>query len=101
MGEYPDHSVTYEIHGGGRTWVGNVCWQDNHMTYEETFQPTASIYRTSEGHTNDNIFNVDCVTGVCHLWGADTWLVMVSELQDAGTMYPYMLNPEQEWDDPE
>ncbi|MDP7006194.1 MAG: type II secretion system protein [Phycisphaerales bacterium] len=101
FGQYPDYSVTYDIHGSGRTWVGNVCWQDNHMTYEETFQPSMSVYRTSEGHVSDNLFNIDCVTGVCNFWGGDTWLVLVSELTEAGDMFPYQLMPELEWDDPE
>jgi len=93
------HSTTYEIHGGGRTWEGNVCWQDNHMTFEETYYPATSVYRTTDGHVMDNIFGIDCVTGVCNFWGGDTWLVLVSELSPAGEMFPYQLFPELQWDD--
>ena len=99
FGSLEEFSMTYEIHGGGRTWNGNVCWQDNHMSYEETLFPEMSIYRTIDGHVIDNIFNIDCVTGVCHLWGGDSFLTIVSELDEAGEMYPYMLNPEMEWDE--
>ena len=99
FGELPDYSITYDIHGGGRTWVGNVCWQDNHMTYEETLYPSMSIYRTSEGHVPDNLFGIDCVTGVCHFWGGDTWLMLVSELAESGDMYPYQLMPTIQWDE--
>jgi len=93
------HSTTYEIHGGGRSWEGNVCWQDNHISFEESYYPETSIYRTSEGHTMDNIFNIDCVTGFCHMWGGDTFLVLVSELTEGGDLYPFQLNAELQWDD--
>ncbi len=99
FGQLEDHSMTYYIHGGGRTWVGNVCWQDNHMSYEESLYPVMSIYRTSEGHVPDNLFNIDCVSGLCHFWGGDTWLVLVSELTPGGDTYEYQLNPVLEWDD--
>ncbi len=93
------HSTTYEIHGGGRSWEGNVCWQDNHISFEESYYPETSIYRTTDGHTMDSIFNIDCVTGFCNMWGGDTFLVLVSELTEVGDMFPYQLNPELQWDD--
>lgn len=99
FGQMTSESITYDIHGAGLSWVGNVCWQDNHMTYEETLYPQMSVYRTNEGHVSDNLFGIDCVTGVCHFWGGDTWLMLVSELTEAGDMYPYQLLPEIEWDD--
>jgi hypothetical protein len=94
------HSITYEIHGGGRAWAGNVCWQDNHVSYEETLFPQMSILRDTDGSVPDNLFNIDCVSGFCHFWGSDAWLVIVSELSDTGSdMYPYQLQPELEWDE--
>ena len=99
FGELTKFSITYDIHGGGRTWVGNVCWQDNHMSYEETVYPTLSVYKTSEGQVSDNIFGIDCVSGLCHFWGSDSWLVLVSELTPAGDMYELQLLPELQWDD--
>ena len=93
------YSITYDIFGDGRTWVGNVCWNDNHITYEETLYPMMSVYKTKEGSVNDNLFNIDCVSGLCHLWGGDTLLVLVSELTAGGDLYPYQLLPELEWDD--
>ncbi len=95
-----DRSVTYDIHGDGRTWEGNICWQDNHISYEVSPTPLMAIYTTTEGSVMDNIFNIDCVSGLCHFWGGDTWLVLVSELTDSGsTTYPYQLDPELQWDD--
>lgn len=99
FGQPIDISVTYDIHGGGRTWEGNVCWQDNHMSFEKTLHPLNSVYSTDDGYVSDNLFNIDCVTGFCHFWGGDSWLVLVSELSPAGDMYEYQLAPELEWDD--
>jgi hypothetical protein len=102
LGELIDHSITYDIHGGGRTWVGNVCWQDNHITYEETIYPLMSVYQKGGCNIPDNLFFNDCdpcPPNLCHLWGGDTWLVLVSDLSPAGDMFPYMLTPVLEWDD--
>ena len=99
FGSLDNWSITYDIFGGGRSWAGNVCWNDNHMTYEETLYPVSSVLKTSDGSVNDNLFNIDCVTGVCHLWGNDTLLVLVSELQEGGELYPYHLFPTMQWDD--
>ena len=98
------YSITYNIFGGGRAWVGNVCWNDNHITYEETLYPRMSVYKTKDGSVNDNLFNIDCVPvkgapNICHFWGGDTLLVLVSELTAGGNLYPYHLNAEFEWDD--
>jgi len=59
-----------------------------------------SVYRTADGSVADNLFNIDCVSGVCHFWGSDVWLVIVSELEDTGgSLYPFQLLPELEWDE--
>ncbi len=89
------NSLTFEIHGGGKSWIGNVCWQDNHMSTEETLFPENCIYRDSNGQTPDSLFNVDCTSGVCDFWGGDTWLVIASEL----TGSPDQPVPTLEWDD--
>ena len=100
FGNVDEYSITTEIHGGGRAWAGNICWQDNHMTFEETLYPQMSVYRTADGSVADNLFNIDCVSGVCHFWGSDVWLVIVSELEDTGgSLYPFQLLPELEWDE--
>mgnify|MGYP002849613415 CR=1 FL=1 len=95
-GAVPFRSLTYEIHGGGRSWIGNVCWQDNHITTEESMVPKGSLYPTGE---MDNIFDC-CLNGVCNPFAEDSWLVLVSELNDTGgTLFPYMLSPTLQWDD--
>ena len=100
FGNIDEYSMTTEIHGGGRAWAGNICWQDNHMTFEETLYPQMSVYRTADGSVADNLFNIDCASGVCHFWGSDAWLVIVSELEDTGgSLYPFQLLPELEWDE--
>ena len=95
-------SITYYIHGGGRSWVGNVCWQDNHMSYEETLFPQMCVYRKGGCGEPDNLFFNDCdpcPPNLCHFWGGDTWLTLVSELTEGGDVYPYHLTPVIEWDD--
>jgi prepilin-type N-terminal cleavage/methylation domain-containing protein len=32
-------SKTLEIHGGAKTWEGNICYNDNHIVFEQTFLP--------------------------------------------------------------
>ena len=88
-------SKTFDIHGQGRSWIGNVCWQDNHVSLEETMYPASSIYRTHDGQVLDNIFGIDCVSGVCNFYGGDSWLVLVSELSGD----PLQPNLTLEWDD--
>jgi len=34
-------SKTLEIHGGSKTWEGNICYSDNHILFEQTFLPEA------------------------------------------------------------
>ena len=95
-GQPPFRSLTYEIHGRGLTWIGNVCWQDNHISLEESLVPVGCVYPTGE---MDNIFDA-CLNGLCNPWAGDSWLVLVSELNDTGgDLFPFMLNPTLQWDD--
>jgi len=32
-------SKTLEIHGGAKTWEGNICYNDNHVKFENSFVP--------------------------------------------------------------
>jgi prepilin-type N-terminal cleavage/methylation domain-containing protein len=96
MGELVAESITYEIHGGRKQWVGNVCFQDNHITTAYSLMPEGVNYTDANGSVADNLFNVDCTTGVCDFYGNDIWLVIVSDL----TGPPTQPIPELEWDDP-
>jgi len=53
-------SETLRIHGDKDRWEGNVCCNDNHVTYEVTFYPEG-LDRIGTGSTSilDNIFLAD------------------------------------------
>jgi prepilin-type N-terminal cleavage/methylation domain-containing protein len=81
LGDSKDHP-TFQLHGGRRSWVGNVCYQDNHVTVEQSFLPEGVEYSDGQGTVADNLFNVDCTSGACDFYGGDCWLVIVYEMQD-------------------
>ena len=82
--EYPDSSMTYEIHGGRKQWVGNVCWQDNHVTVENSFFPESVEYQDATGGFPDNIFFNDTsgYGGGGDADGYDIWLAIVSQITE-------------------
>ncbi len=66
---------TYELHGHGRHWVGNVCYNDNHTTVHDTLVPAA--LPSLEDGTPDNLFRNDSSADQSDPTGTDTWLVVV------------------------
>jgi prepilin-type N-terminal cleavage/methylation domain-containing protein len=59
-------SRTLEIHGGRKTWEGNVCFNDNHMLFAETCLPEGIDYpdpANSAGTLPDNLFVEDVSPG--------------------------------------
>lgn len=72
-------SLTLEIHGGSKRWLGNVCYNDNHVQLEDGFTPEGIDYLLDETLNPDNLFFNDTgTTGECD--GYDCWLVIVSEI---------------------
>lgn len=63
------NSKTLEIHGGGKTWEGNICYNDNHIQFDQTFLPEGlpltSATPGGTTQTADNIFvdNTNSVAG--------------------------------------
>lgn len=53
-------SATLLIHGGKKTWEGNIVWNDNHVSFETTSQPTTLRIDFTQGGTtyqvSDNLF---------------------------------------------
>ena len=39
LGPEYNNSKTLQIHGGDKQWEGNVCFNDNHVAFENKFQP--------------------------------------------------------------
>jgi len=52
-------SKTLEIHGDPKVWEGNICYNDNHVKFEDTFVPTGTDSIIPVGATvaqYDNLF---------------------------------------------
>ena len=52
-------SKTLEIHGDPKVWEGNICYNDNHVKFEDTFVPTGTDSVIPVGATIpqfDNLF---------------------------------------------
>jgi prepilin-type N-terminal cleavage/methylation domain-containing protein len=94
-GEIRAESLTYEIHGGRKQWVGNVCYNDNHVVTEDTFYPVGLDASTAAGGVvPDNLFRND-QGGNDNLDGLDCYLVLISALTGGGNT----ITAELEWDD--
>ena len=75
-----EESITLEFHGGDRQWVGNVGFNDNHVTLLHTVYPEGLTYLDNGVTEADNLFyndsQGDCSTGE----GNDVWLTLISEI---------------------
>lgn len=74
-----NNSKTLEIHSTRKKWGGNICYNDNHVNFEESFTPEGLDITISGVVTPDNIFKEDSVVGGAQGTGGDIWLAMVSE----------------------
>ena len=70
-----NESITLEIHGGRKQWLGNVVYNDNHIGVHNNFTPEGVNYRhPDDGMTPDNLFrNDEGEENVAA--GRDIWLV--------------------------
>ena len=83
-------SKTLAIHGGDKQWEGNVCFNDNHVAYENKFQPDGiTQYGTTNPQIDDNIFKDDTEAVT-----ADSWLTMISTVTGGGANFTYTIT----WD---
>ena len=71
-----ESSITLQIHGGRKQWVGNLCYNDNHVGVSSSFMPDGVNY----SGLPDNIFKPDCFGGTCDDYQGDVWLVMCYKL---------------------
>ena len=72
-----DRSPTLELHGGKRQWVGNICFNDNHMETLSNFYPQLTTYEdpgTLQGQQKDNIFAADFSHPLGNQAAADAFL---------------------------
>jgi prepilin-type N-terminal cleavage/methylation domain-containing protein len=74
-------SKTLQIHGDDKLWEGNVCFNDNHVLYDNKLQPTGVGQITvSNALVDDNIFSKELGD-----LGADSFLGVVSVVNSSGT----------------
>ena len=77
-----EESITLEFHGGDKQWVGNIGFNDNHVSLLHTVLPEGFNYMVNGVPTPDNIFYNDaegsCDTGE----GNDIWLTLISRITD-------------------
>lgn len=73
-------SLALEIHGGRKSWLGNICFNDNHVTTENSFTPEGLNYRDAGETFVDNLFKNDMGPTVVSYVGEDSWLAIVSQL---------------------
>jgi prepilin-type N-terminal cleavage/methylation domain-containing protein len=90
-------SKTLEIHGAAKTWEGNICYNDNHIAYEQTFLPeglplTSPTPGGAVDTTADNLFVEN--TGGTAGRKPDSFLAIV---RGAGAI-PNETNPLCSWD---
>lgn len=73
-------SLTLKLHGGEKAWLGQICYNDNHIKVEENFLPEGVNYRDAGTTLPDNIFKND--SGNVGLGdGHDAWNVICYQIQ--------------------
>lgn len=55
----PASSLTYLIHGGKRTWEGNIAYNDNHVNFETRVDPEGSVYTDGAGKSWQDVLFLD------------------------------------------
>ncbi len=78
-------SVTLKIHGSKKQWVGNVCFNDNHLEVSNSFIPDGMYYFDAGENVPDNLFNLDCAAGSgCTIESGDSFLCLLDNMPDSG-----------------
>ena len=74
-------SITLQIHGGRKQWVGNIGYNDNHVAVSSSFMPDSINYLLGGQSYPDNLFNNDTGSGGANSSdGWDCYLAMVYKL---------------------
>ncbi len=73
-------SITLEFHGGSKQWIGNIGFNDNHVSLIQSVYPEGLNYELNGQPEPDHLFFNDseqsCNTGL----GNDIWLTLISEI---------------------
>jgi len=82
-----EDSLTLKTHGGSKQWVGNICYADNHVNLEQSFNIDGINYKTSGGSVPDNIFEpetTDSAYGGAVGSGLDIWMCLQIDVDANG-----------------
>ncbi len=82
-------SITLDIHGTRKQWIGNMCYNDGHVGTHNTFYPEGIDYwDTLESRMlPDNLFKNDTESDTSGQ-GYDIWLVMYWQISGLGPADP-------------
>ena len=81
LGPEYNNSKTLQIHGGDKQWEGNVCFNDNHVAFENKFQPDGiSQFGNTNPLIDDNVFRDDPEAAT-----SDTWLTVIRQVTGSAT----------------
>lgn len=86
-----EESKTLEIHGSRKEWIGNICFNDNHVDVLGTFFPEGVTYQEAGETKIDNIFSNETGSSPTDAAGYDCWNLIVKQVtgsQTAATLEP-------------
>jgi len=87
LGPEYNNSKTLQIHGGDRQWEGNVCFNDNHVAFENKFQPDGiSQFGNTNPLIDDNVFRDDPEAAT-----SDTWLTVIRQVTGSAANTTYQI----------
>ncbi|MCH8150815.1 MAG: prepilin-type N-terminal cleavage/methylation domain-containing protein [Planctomycetes bacterium] len=84
-----EQSITLEIHGGRKQWMGNIAYNDNHLEIHQSFTPEGIFYLDlsdpgAQVSVPDNLFNNQTGTSQQVGDGYDIWLALISNIETDG-----------------
>lgn len=82
-------SKTLEIHGGRSSWEGNICFNDNHVSFEQNFTPEGTVKFGTNLDVDDNLFKEEPEANT-----ADMWLTVCKDVTGGGTSFTFNIT----WD---
>jgi prepilin-type N-terminal cleavage/methylation domain-containing protein len=77
-------SKTLLIHGGRRSWEGNIVYNDNHVDFETSFTPESLRKLGPNLDVADNLFRDDPQGA-----GRDVWLTMIRGVNGSGGTFNF------------
>ncbi|UCD76519.1 MAG: prepilin-type N-terminal cleavage/methylation domain-containing protein [Phycisphaerales bacterium] len=75
-----ENSITLQIHGGHKQWIGNIGYNDGHVAVSTSFMPDSVNYEQNGVSYPDNLFNNDTGSGPTSTDGWDCYLAVVFQL---------------------